>query len=178
MSAERAVSSARAPVPLGRMIAVLIIGMAFGAAIVLLTGRGRADLSWRRVAARATAPNGPLVALVLEQPCAAGFCQSLRLGESDSNATQLEALDKQSSDEVVWTPDGKRVGFLVDGRELWLYDAHARTLAGRVGLLTLEAAQSRRARGITFSENGRAATFDDCPRTQSGCRAGVVGVPQ
>jgi hypothetical protein len=47
-----------------------------------------------------------------------------------------------------------------------------------VRLLTAEAAQTRLARGITFSENGRAATFDDCPRSHSGCRAGVVGVPQ
>jgi hypothetical protein len=178
MSAERPVSSARAPVPLGRVIAALVLGIAVGAAVTLLTGRGRSDLTWRRIAARATAPNGPLVAFVLEQPCAGGFCQSLQLGESESNARQLEALDKQTSDEVVWTPDGKRVGFVVDGRELWVYDAQARTLAGRVGLLTVEAAQSRRARGITFSETGRAATFDDCPRTQSGCRAGVVGVPQ
>jgi hypothetical protein len=42
----------------------------------------------------------------------------------------------------------------------------------------VEAAETRLARGITFSENGRAATFDDCPRAHSGCRAGVVGVPQ
>jgi hypothetical protein len=31
---------------------------------------------------------------------------------------------------------------------------------------------------VTFSENGKAVTFDDCPRNRSGCRAGVVGVPQ
>jgi hypothetical protein len=59
-----------------------------------------------------------------------------------------------------------------------IYEAHSARLAGTVRLLTAEAMETRLARGITFSENGRAATFDDCPRTHSGCRAGVVGVPQ
>jgi Tol biopolymer transport system component len=78
----------------------------------------------------------------------------------------------------VWTPDGKRVAFVIDGREMLLYDAQARKLAGTVRLLSSEAAQSRIARGVTFSENGRAVTFDDCPRAHSGCRAGVLGIPQ
>jgi hypothetical protein len=102
----------------------------------------------------------------------------LSVGQSESAAVQLEMLDGQSASEIVWTSDGKRVGFVVDGRELWLYDAGSRKLAGRVGLLTVEAAHSRLARGVTFSENGRAVTFDDCPKRQSGCRAGFVGVPQ
>jgi hypothetical protein len=178
MSVQRAVSSAGAQGSTVRLIAAVTIGVALGAAVVLVTGRGRSELSWRRIAARAASPNASHVAFVLEQPCSNGFCQTLHLGESDAAATRLEALEKQSSDQVVWAPDGKRVGFVVDGRELWLYDVQARTLAGRVGLLTSEAAQSRMARGITFSENGRAATFDDCPRRHSGCRAGVVGIPQ
>ena len=67
---------------------------------------------------------------------------------------------------------------MIDGSEMAVYDVQTAKLAGTVRLLTSEAALTRIARGVTFSENGRAATFDDCPRTQSGCRAGVVGVPQ
>jgi hypothetical protein len=81
-------------------------------------------------------------------------------------------------DEVVWTPDGTRVGFVMRGYELRLFDPQSLKEIGTVRLVTEEAAQTRRARGVTFSENGRAVTFDDCPRAHSGCRAGVAGVPQ
>ena len=70
------------------------------------------------------------------------------------------------------------MAFVLDGSEMAIYDAQTAKLAGTVRLLTSEATVTRVARGVTFSENGRAATFDDCPRTHSGCRAGVVGVPQ
>jgi hypothetical protein len=171
------VSPARRQTSRTALIGTLVLGMALGAAVVLVT-EGQRSTSRRRVVARATSPSKALVALVTEQPCANGFCQSLTLGSSATTATTLESLSGESADEVVWTPDSTRVGFLVDGRELWLYDTQGRKLAGRVGLLTQEVAQTHRARGVTFSENGRAVTFDDCPRAHSGCRAGVVGVPQ
>jgi hypothetical protein len=177
MSAQGAVSSARQSTPRAALIGALVLGTALGAAVVLVTESQRAT-SFRRVVARATSPTKALVALVIEQPCVSGFCQRLALGASDATATALDSLNGESADEVIWTPDGTRVGFVVGGRELWLYDAQGRKLAGRVGLLTQEAGQARRARGVTFSENGRAVTFDDCPRAHSGCRAGVVGVPQ
>ena len=93
-------------------------------------------------------------------------------------SANIASLGSRSCAEIVWTPDGKRVAFVIDGSEMSIYDAQSGKLAGTVRLLTNEAAQTRLARGITFSENGRAATFDDCPRGHSGCRAGVVGVPQ
>jgi hypothetical protein len=170
-------STRRQATPRAALIGALVLGIALGAAIALVT-EGRRSSSLRRVVARTTSPSHALVALVNEQPCASGFCQRLALGTSDATATVLETLTGASADEVIWTADSTRVGFVVDGRELWVYDAKSRKLAGRVGLLTQEAGQTRRARGVTFSENGRAVTFDDCPRAHSGCRAGVLGVPQ
>jgi hypothetical protein len=35
---------------------------------------------------------------------------------------------------------------------------------------------SRFARGVTFSQNGAAVTFDECPRGRSGCKSGLVAV--
>jgi hypothetical protein len=35
---------------------------------------------------------------------------------------------------------------------------------------------SRVARGVTFSTNGAAVTFDDCPRDHSGCKPGLVAI--
>ncbi len=178
MSAQGTVSSARRPsAARTAVVSALLLGIALGAAVVLVT-EGRRSASLRRVVARATSPSKALVALVTEQPCGQGFCQSLALGSSAATATALESLRGESADEVIWTPDSTRVGFVVNGRELWVYDAQGRKLAGRVGLITQDAAITRRARGVTFSENGRAVTFDDCPRAHSGCRAGVVGVPQ
>ena len=115
-------------------------------------------------------------------PCASAndWCTELRVGASDSASAVVARYTDPSAtcDEVVWTPDGKRVGFVIRGHELRLFDPQSGKEIGTVRLVTEEAAQTRRARGVTFSENGRAVTFDDCPRTHSGCRAGVVGVPQ
>jgi hypothetical protein len=152
--------------------------MAIGAALALLITARTTDASRRRTVARATSPDKSRVALALERRCGQGTCQDLRMGASEESAADVATLAGQSCDEVVWTPDGKRIGFVIDGREMRLYDAGTLKLAGIVGLLTSEAAESRRARGVTFSENGRAVTFDDCPRAHSGCRAGVAGVPQ
>jgi hypothetical protein len=176
MSTQRPVSSARAASTPRRLIAALILGAALGAGATALVNGG---LSRNLVVVlRAKAPSGSFVASVTERPCADGRrCQQLHLDQAEMGPA-LEALEAQSASEIVWTPDGKRAGFLIDGRELWLYDAATRKLAGRVGLMTVDAAQSRLARGVTFSENGRAVTFDDCPRSHSGCRAGFVGVPQ
>jgi hypothetical protein len=35
---------------------------------------------------------------------------------------------------------------------------------------------SRIVRGVTFSQNGAAVTFDDCPRGRSGCKSGLAAV--
>jgi hypothetical protein len=167
MSAQRALSSTAAPRTTLRLIAALLLGTA-----------RTTDASRRRVTARALSPDQSRVAVARNVPCAEGTCQELRLGASDDVSAPVTVLRNRVCSEIVWTPDGTRVAFVIDGTEMSLYDAQTSRLAGTVRLLTAEAAHTRLARGITFSENGRAATFDDCPRAHSGCRAGVVGVPQ
>jgi hypothetical protein len=159
-----------------QLIAALVFGVAIGAALALLGSDRMSGV--RRVASRAASPDKSLVAIAVDVRCGGERCQDLGLGSSDEGADVLTRLTNQSCDQIVWTPDGKRVAFVIDGREMLLYDAQARKLAGTVRLLSSEAAQSRIARGVTFSENGRAVTFDDCPRAHSGCRAGVLGIPQ
>jgi hypothetical protein len=176
MSAQRAVSPTRPPFTPGRLIATLTVGAALGVAASTLLRGGLSDVSV--VTLQSATPGGSHKAFVVERPCAGRKCQVLYLGQVEKG-TELDTLEAQSSaSEIAWTPDGKRVGFLVDGRELRLYDTTTRKLAGRVGLLTNEAATTRLARGITFSDNGRAVTFDDCPKKQSGCRPAFLGVPQ
>jgi hypothetical protein len=178
MSAERPVSSAQRPRSSAQLAVAVLVGMALGAAVVLVTGRQAPGRTWSRVAARAASPDKSRVAVVVERPCADRFCQGLRIGASEESATEVTSLEQTSPYEVVWTQDGKRVGFLVDGSELWLYDGQTLAPAGRVKLFAPGGAQTRMARGVTFSENGRSVTFDDCPRVHSGCRAGLVAIPQ
>jgi hypothetical protein len=174
MSAERPVPPSRSP---GALIAALLVGAALGAAGMMLADR-RSASGWQRVVVRAPSPDKSMVAFVRERMCAEGLCRTLHLGGSEQTATELGPVGTAPADEIAWTPDSTRVAFMLNGTGLVLYDAHKKTRVGAVRLFTEEASQSRLARGVTFSENGRAITFDDCPRTHSGCRAGVVGIPQ
>ena len=178
MSAQRSVPSAAAPGSTVRVIAALLLGVAVGAALALLVTASATDATRRRTTIASSSPDKSRVAVVQEAPCSTGICAELRLGASEAASANIASLGSRTCAEIVWTPDGRRVAFVIDGSEMSIYDAQSGKLAGTVRLLTNEAAQTRLARGITFSENGRAATFDDCPRGHSGCRAGVVGVPQ
>ena len=178
MSVQRAVPSTNPPRTTFRLIAALLLGVAVGASAALLITARATDASRRRETARAQSPDRSRVALARESRCGEGICLELLVGPSADASTVVGSPGTRTCNEVVWTPDGSRVAFVLDGSELMIYDAQTLKLAGMVRLMTAEAAQTRLARGVTFSENGRAATFDDCPRAHSGCRAGVVGIPQ
>jgi hypothetical protein len=124
-------------------------------------------------------PDRRQVALVRLAPCGTDWCQSLWVGPSPERATQLAVLAKgvERADEIAWRKDGSRVALLVDGYQLRLYDPQANRAAGLVDLVVNDGRPtSRVARGVTFSDNGVAVTFDDCPRDRSGCRPGMTGI--
>jgi len=149
--------------------------LAAAAAIVLQ----RREYTWDVRAA--TAPGAGRIAFVRGHGCDGGPCQSLWIGDSRENATRIVTLapGREECDEIAWTRDGKRVAFLINGYQLHVYDGQTLAPAGVVKLVEPEGTPSARiARGVTFSENGKAVTFDDCPRSHSGCRSGLVGVPQ
>ncbi len=136
---------------------------------------GRAD-SYPLMSAAALTGRG--VAEVRLAPCGDEWCESLWLGPSDSEVSQLTMLPKgQHCEEVSWTPDGRRVAFLIDGYQLRIYESEKRAPAGQVNLVDPDGPPTTRiARGVTFSQNGAAITFDDCPRARSGCRPGLVAI--
>jgi hypothetical protein len=178
MSAERVVPPTAST---RTLIAAAVIGAAIGAAVVMLLAREqtrRFEEATGRVTARAVSPDHSRVAIAWETACANGSCTDFRIGPSETKFTSAGERRAGRCDEIVWTPDGKRVGFVMDGAQLLLYDPESLKLIGTVALMTDDAARVRLARGVTFSENGQAVTFDDCPRGRSGCRAAVVGVPQ
>jgi hypothetical protein len=179
MSAEGAVPSTGARRPL-TLLAAVALAAAVVAAIALLYARGeRSEHTWEVLSVES--PDKARVALVMGRTCDEGPCQSLWIGSSREAATPVATLGEGSErcDEIAWTPDGKRVAFLVNGYQLRVYDADSLRPAGQVRLIEPDGAPSTRiVRGVTFSENGRAVTFDDCPRGRSGCRSGLAAVPQ
>jgi hypothetical protein len=136
-------------------------------------------LGARRTVLRVDAPAGDAVAYVFEARCAAGLCQSLWVGRDVKSATRVETLGGpgEQAGEIAWTQDGSRVAFIVNGYQLRLFDAHNGASLGAVAIIDPDGFPSSRiARGVSFSANGKAITFDDCPRTHSGCKPGLLAI--
>jgi Tol biopolymer transport system component len=133
-----------------------------------------------REAVSAASPDGSHIAYATERPCGGGVCQVLWVGTDRGSAQRAATLDAGSTvHEIAWLPDGTRAAFLVDGYQLRFYNATSGGPAGQINLVEPRGRPTLRlARGVTFSENGRAVTFDDCPRGRSGCRSGLAAVPQ
>ena len=178
MSAERSVPPSRSTGTL-KLLAYVVLAAAVLVAAGLLVQRRSDEHTWEAVAA--SAPGNTRIAFARARNCAAGACQTLWIGSTRETASLVSTLASASErvDEIAWTADGKRVGFLINGYQLRLYNAETLAPAGQFSLITPDGNPSSRiARGVTFSENGRAVTFDDCPRNRSGCRSGLVAVPQ
>ena len=122
--------------------------------------------------------SGGRVAFVREAACGEGRCQTLWLGATREDATQVASLSgPERCEAIAWSADGFRMGFLVNGYELRVFDSDPRALVAQINLVEPDGIPSTRiARGVTFAPNGRAVTFDDCPRWTSGCKSGLAGV--
>jgi hypothetical protein len=119
------------------------------------------------------------IAFIRKAPCAGGWCETIWLGKTKESAAQVASLaaNTEHCDEIAWAGDGYRVGFVINGYQLRIFDPDSRTLVGQVNLLDPDGTPSSRiARGITFSQTGAAVTFDDCPRGHSGCKSGLAAV--
>ena len=118
------------------------------------------------------------MAFVREHPCDGGHCHTLWLGPSTGQAVEvLQLSGGEKVEEIAFSNDGSLVGFLVNGYQLRVYESESRLPRATVDLVKPEGVPSTRiARGITFSANGAAVTFDDCPRRTSGCRSGLSAV--
>ena len=95
------------------------------------------------------------------------------------HAAMAEMLSgpSEQAGEIAWTPDGSRVAFIVNGYQLRMFDARSGANLGAMSLIEPDGSPSSRiARGVTFSANGAAVTFDDCPRDHSGCKPGSVAI--
>ena len=174
MPPERRVPSSTEEIPMKRLVwFAVVLGLVAGA---FMLGTRFAT----REAAFAASADGTRAAWADDRRCWSGPCQTLWIGANRGNATKVATLEGPSHcDEIVWTRDGTRVAFLVDGAQLRFYDPSSFAPAGQITLVQPQTGPHQSiARGVTFSENGRAITFDECPRGRSGCRAGLAAVPR
>ena len=174
MSAERAVSSARTVV--GVALAASALAAVAGGACGYTVGMRTADPA--REVLVAESPGGDRIAFVREAPCGEGRCHTLWLGATNEDASMVGSLGgRERAEAIAWSHDGYRMGFLVNGYELRVFNTEPREQVAQVNLVEPDGVPSSRiARGITFSANGTAVTFDDCPRWTSGCRSGLAGI--
>ena len=173
MSAQGPLSSS--PAARRFLTLVPIAGLVF--VITLLAGcRGGPD---GYLIQSRTAPTANRTAAVKLTRCESGWCESLWAGPSPETMTLVATLPPgaERCTEIAWTRDAARVGFLINAQQLRLYNTATNAPAGLVDLVPRDADPSTRiARGLTFSDNGAAITFDDCPRDRSGCRPGIVAI--
>ena len=174
MSAERPVPATRALIVVA--IAAAIVGAAAGAGCGYTVGMRSGDRVREVLASEP--PGRDRLAFVREAPCGGGRCQSLWLGTSRDDATQVAALGgRERVEAIAWSADGYRMGFLVNGYELRVFDSEPRKQVAQLNLVEPDGLPSSRiARGVTFSPNGTAVTFDECPRYTSGCKSGLAGI--
>jgi hypothetical protein len=175
MSVERSVPAPRAGGTALRAVVAIVVLVAAGA-LGYLAGL-RVGAVHELLFARPT--EAQRVAFVREEPCADRTCQTLWLGNSRDDAVQVSALTPGTElcEEIAWAKDGLRVGFVINGYQLRIFDGYTRKPVRSVNLIEPDGTPtSRFVRGVTFSETGAAVTFDDCPRGRSGCRSGLAAV--
>lgn len=175
MSVERSVPPApRQGAPLRVAVALVLLA---------LTGVGGYVVGRRTGAVHEVLTARPAeaqrVAFVRQEPCADKTCQTLWLGNSPEDAVQVASLPAETErcEEIAWAKDGLRVAFVINGYQLRIFDGYTRKLVREVNAIEPEGTPTTRfVRGVTFSENGAAVTFDECPRGRSGCKSGLVAV--
>jgi hypothetical protein len=175
MSAQRPVPAARAS---NRALTALAFIVLAAAAVVAAYFAGRRAGAVQEIMAAAPS-EAKRVALVKKEPCDRGWCETLWIGDTRQNAVRVASLVPASEhcEEVAWAKDGYRVGFVINGYQLRVFDGPSRKQVGQVNLIDPDGTPtSHVVRGVTFSQNGAAVTFDDCPRGRSGCKSGLAAV--
>lgn len=91
--------------------------------------------------------------------------------------TELRAITAGTrAGEIVWARDGSLAGVVLGGMTLAVIDPAGARILYELPLLE-QRDGSRFARGVGFSANALAITFDDCPRRGAGCRPRFMALP-
>ena len=176
MSAERIMSPPHSKTRIvGTLIAIVLTGV-LAASGGYTVGLRSADE--RRILMISEPAGLSRVAFTRETRCEGQPCETLWIGRTRADATRVAQLGPSDRvEEIAWSADGYLVGFLVNGYQLRVFDPETLKPRTQVDLLPADKRPTTRiARGVTFSTNGAAVTFDDCPRYTSGCKSGLIAV--
>jgi len=163
--------------PRGALTLLVFLVLAAAAVVAAYLAGKRAGAVQEVMAATPLEARG--VALVKKEPCARGWCETLWIGDTRDNAVRVGSLvpGSEHCEEIAWAKDGFRVGFVINGYQLRIFDAPARKALNQVNLIEPDGTPtSHFVRGVTFSQNGASVTFDECPRGRSGCKSGLAAV--
>ena len=124
------------------------------------------------------APDGRAHVSVVRKFSLGAADQRVMIG-SGNDTTEVRRLgeDTGPAGEVMWAPDGSVAGVVLNGSKLMVIEAASRRVLYELPLLEKQDG-SRIARGVGFSANALAITFDDCPRTGAGCRPRFMALPR
>jgi hypothetical protein len=175
MSAQRTVPASRASNGALKTVVFVVLAVAAMAAAYAAGKRVGAVQELMAVAPAQT----QRVALVKKEPCERGWCETLWIGDSRESAVKVVSLlpGREHCEEIAWASDGYRVGFVINGYQLRIFDGVGRKQVGQVNLIDPDGTPtSHLVRGVTFSQNGSSVTFDECPRGRSGCKSGLAAV--
>ena len=135
-------------------------------AMVLLAGCGATPLD-------APSPDGKRIAEVHSRWSINPPAQSLWLRFSrESKPVKLATLaqDVDWCNEIIWSPDSARVGFLIRGSRLDIYDAKNGRLLEKIALVEPDGYPgSREARSVSFLKDGTGVQFRECVRGGNRC---------
>ena len=155
-------------------VLAFIVCLPIAALVGFAAGRATADIG---TVMHVTAPGGGAHVRVARKFSPGSIEQRVLVGPADSE-TEVRRLGDQTglADEIAWTADGSLAGVLINGSKLMVIEAAPRRVLYELPLLEKQDG-SRQARGVGFSANAMAITFDDCPRVGAGCRARFMALP-
>lgn len=142
------------------------------AVLPLAAGCSRTQLGLPQVALAVDSPDGGYRAVVRNHPSIDPPRQSLWLERVGGGRQWLHdlATDQDWCDQAVWTPDGRRVAFVVQGIELLVYAVPEGELLQRSDLRTDGAyPPSLHVAGLRFTADGAALDFRLCSRRGDRC---------
>lgn len=154
------------------------------ALLPLAAGCSRRQLGLPQVALAVDSPDGGHRAVVRNHPSIDPPRQSLWLERVSGGRQWLRDLseDQDGCDQAVWSPDGRRVAFVVQGIELLVYSVPDGELVQRSRPRTDGSSPpSPHVAELRFTEDGSALDFRLCSRRGDRCaepaRLDVAGLP-
>lgn len=127
---------------------------------------------------RSASPDGRAFAEVRSRwsidPPAHSLWLKPRSGEAPVLLAELPD-DQDWCDEILWSPDGSKVGFLVRGVRLLIFDPATGRRLKDLPLVPVDGYPgSREARGLSFSPKGDRVSYTSCERASDRCLPGEV----